>query len=96
MQPHTEPCPMCGKNQNDYERMIEEREEHKKRLLAFLAGRRSIEKFSSRENDIFDAYYDHDIRDFQQIADNYGISYQAVSKYYERAMEKLILLDFEI
>ncbi len=31
MQPHTEPCPMCGKNEDEYERKREERKIKKKR-----------------------------------------------------------------
>ena len=49
MQPHTEPCPMCGKNEDEYERKREERETKKKEMKAFIIGRRSVTLFSRRE-----------------------------------------------
>ena len=96
MQPHTEPCPMCGKNEDEYERKREEREIKKKEMIAFIVGRRSVTLFSKRENEIFDAIYYLGIRDLQQVADNYGITYQAVQNYHDRAIDKLIDLDFEL
>ena len=96
MQPHTEPSPMCGKNEDEYERKRKERETKKKEITAFIVGRRSVTLFSKRENEIFDAIYYLGIRDLQQVADNYGISYQAVQNYHDRAIDKLIDLDFEL
>ena len=96
MQPHTEPCPMCGKTEDEYERKRKERETKKKEITAFIVGRRSVTLFSKRENEIFDAIYYLGIRDLQQVADNYGITYQAVQNYHDRAIDKLIDLDFEL
>tara|TARA_R100001086_G_C11749191_1_gene234810 strand:+ start:459 stop:722 length:264 start_codon:yes stop_codon:yes gene_type:complete len=87
---------MCGKSEDEYERKKIEIETRKKEMIAFVAGRRSVHKFSRRENEIFDAFYDLGIRDLQQIADNFNISRSAVEKYYDRAMDKLILMDFEL
>ena len=96
MQPHTEPCPMCGKNEDEYERKMKERETKKKEITAFIVGRRSVTLFSKRENEIFDAFFYLGIKDFKQIAYNYGISVSSVETYYDRAMEKLLDLDFEL
>ena len=96
MQPHTKPCEMCGKNEDEYERMLTEKEIKKREMIAFLVGRRSVHYFSKRENEIFDAFYDLGIRDLQQIADNYNITYQSVQKYYDRAIDKLIGMEFEL
>ena len=96
MRPHTKPCEMCGKSEDEYERKKIEIETRKKEMIAFVTGRRSVHKFSRRENEIFDAFYDLGIRDLQQIADNFNISRSAVEKYYDRAMDKLILMDFEL
>jgi len=96
MQPHTKPCEMCGKSEDEYERQKLERETKKKEMIAFIIGRRSVHKFSKRENEIFDAYFDLGIRDFQQIADNFGIKAYSVETYYVRAMDKLLDMDFEL
>jgi F0F1-type ATP synthase gamma subunit len=87
---------MCGKSEDEYERQKSEREIKKKEMIAFIIGRRSVQKFSKRENEIFDAYFDLGIRDFQQIADNYGIKAYSVETYYDRAMDKLLDMDFEL
>ena len=42
------------------------------------------------------AYYDLGIRDFQQIADNFGIKAYSVETYYDRAMDKLLEMEFEL
>jgi len=96
MQPHTKPCEMCGKSEDEYERQKLEREIKKKEMISFIIGRRSVQKFSKRENEIFDAYFDLGIRDFQKIADNYGIKAYSVETYYDRAMDKLLDMDFEL
>ena len=96
MKPHTEPCPMCGKFENNYERQKLDREIKKREMKAFVIGRRSVHKFSKRENEVFDAFYDLSIRDFKQIADNFGINVSSVEKYYDRAMDKLIAMNFEL
>ena len=96
MQPHTKPCEMCGKSEDEYERQKLERETKKKEMIAFIIGRRSVQKFSKRENEIFDAYFDLGIRDFQKIADNFGIKAYSVETYYDRAMDKLLDMDFEL
>lgn len=96
MRPHIKPCPMCGKSNDSCERKIQEARNNEIRMIAFLAGRRSVYKFSRRENEIIDAFYDLGIRDFKKIADNFGISSSSVEKYYDRAMDKLMIMDFEI
>jgi len=96
MKPHTKPCEMCGKQEDEYERKRTEREIKKREMIAFVVGRRSVHKFSKRENEIFDAYFDLGIRDFQQIADNFGIKAYSVETYYDRAMDKLLEMDFEL
>ena len=96
MKPHTKPCEMCGKQEDEYERKRTEREIKKREIIAFVVGRRSVHKFSKRENEIFDAYFDLGIRDFQQIADNFGIKAYSVETYYDRAMDKLLEMDFEL
>tara|TARA_R100000742_G_C4267474_1_gene85674 strand:+ start:662 stop:925 length:264 start_codon:yes stop_codon:yes gene_type:complete len=87
---------MCGKSEDEYERQKLEREIKKKEMIAFIIGRRSVQKFSKRENEIFDAYFDLGIRDFQKIADNFGIKAYSVETYYDRAMDKLLNMDFEL
>ncbi len=94
--PHTRPCELCGKSEDEYERQRQERELKKKELIAFIIGRRSVRQFSTRENEVFDAYFDLGIRDFQQIADNFGIKAYSVETYYDRAMDKLLGMDFEL
>jgi DNA-binding NarL/FixJ family response regulator len=94
--PHIESCPMCGKTESEYERQKLDREIKKRELTAFIIGRRSVNKFSRRENEIFDAFYDLGLRDFKVIADNEGISISSVETYYDRAMDKLIGMDFEL
>lgn len=96
MRPHIKSCEMCGKQENEYERMKSEREMKKQQMIAFLVGRRSVHNFSKRENEVFDAYYDLGIRDFQQIADNFGIKAYSVETYYDRAMDKLLEMEFEL
>jgi len=96
MQPHTEPCPMCGKTEDEYERKRNERESKRKEMIAFIVGRKSVNIFSKRENEVFDAIYYLGIKDLYQVADNFDISYQAVQMYHDRAIDKLIDLDFEL
>ena len=67
--PHIESCPMCGKTESEYERQKLDREIKKRELTAFIIGRRSVNKFSRRENEIFDAFYDLGLRDFKVIDD---------------------------
>ena len=96
MQPHTEPCEMCGKTHSEYERRREREKINAIKIKAFVIGRRSVRKLSSRENDIIDAFYDLDIRDLSIIADHHGISRSACNTYYDRAMDKLMDMDFEL
>jgi DNA-binding NarL/FixJ family response regulator len=86
------PCPMCGKGEDLYLDQINKKEHQKELMEAFLAGRKSERKFSKRENEIFDAYYNLEIYDFKQIAYNFNISESAAKTYLDRAMEKLTLL----
>ena len=63
-----QPCPMCGKGEDLYLDQINKKERQNELMEAFLAGRKSEQKFSKRENEIFDAYYNLEIHDFKQIA----------------------------
>ena len=83
-----EPCPMCGRAEDLHLDQIRIRERQNELMQAFLAGRRSERKFSRRENEVFDAFYDLEIRDFKKIAYNFSISAATVRTYYDRAMEK--------
>tara|TARA_R110000765_G_C18602418_1_gene569324 strand:+ start:207 stop:491 length:285 start_codon:yes stop_codon:yes gene_type:complete len=87
-----EPCPMCGRAEDLYLDQINKKEHQNELMQAFLAGRKSERKFSRRENEIFDAYYDLDIQDYDKLAYNFSISKQAVRIYLDRAMEKLTIL----
>ena len=86
------PCPMCGRIEDLYLDIIKDKEHQKELIQAFLAGRKSERKFSRRENEIFDAFYDLEIQDFDQIAYNFNISESSVVTYYNRAMDKLTVL----
>jgi FixJ family two-component response regulator len=90
-----EPCPMCGRAEDLHLDQIKKRERQNELMQAFLAGRKSERKFSRRENEVFDAFYDLEIQDFEIIAFNFRISKYTVEKYYDRAMEKFqaMLLD---
>jgi len=83
-----EPCPMCGRAEDLHLDQIKKRERQNELMQAFLAGRKSERKFSRRENEVFDAYYDLEIQDYKQIAYNFSISEATVITYYNRAMEK--------
>ena len=79
---------MCGKEEDLYQDQLKKKERQNELMQAFLAGRRSERKFSKRENEIFDAYYDLEIQDLNQIAYDFNISKATVRTYYNRAMEK--------
>ena len=79
---------MCGRAEDLHLDQIKKRERQNELMQAFLAGRKSERKFSRRENEIFDAYYDLDIQDYDKLAYNFSISKQAVRIYLDRAMEK--------
>ena len=83
---------MCGRAEDLYLDQINKKEHQDELMQAFLAGRKSERKFSRRENEIFDAYYDLDIQDYDKLAYNFSISKQAVRIYLDRAMEKLTIL----
>ena len=83
---------MCGRAEDLYLDQINKKEHQNELMQAFLAGRKSERKFSRRENEIFDAYYDLDIQDYDKLAYNFSISKQAVRIYLDRAMEKLTIL----
>ena len=83
---------MCGRAEDLYLDQINKKEHQNELMQAFLAGRKSERKFSRRENEIFDAYYDLDIQDYDKLAHNFSISKQAVRIYLDRAMEKLTIL----
>ena len=95
MKPHIKPCPMCGDQKNKLEKMQKEREQKERELKSFLIGRRSVDKFSRRENEIFDSHFDLGLS-FKEIARNEGIDYHSVVKFYDRAIDKLFVMDFEI
>ena len=80
---------MCGKGEDLYLDQINKKERQNELMEAFLAGRKSERKFSKRENEIFDAYYNLEIHDFKQIAYNFSISEHAARNYLDRAMEKM-------
>ena len=86
---------MCGRAEDLHLDQIKKRERQNELMQAFLAGRKSERKFSRRENEVFDAFYDLEIQDFEIIAFNFRISKYTVEKYYVRAMEKFqaMLLD---
>jgi len=96
MESHTKPCEMCGKSESEYERRREREKINTIKIKAFVIGRRSVRKFSSRENDVIDAFYDLGINDLTTIADHHNISRSACEVYYDRAMDKLMDMDFEI
>ena len=83
---------MCGRAEDLHLDQINKKEHQNELMQAFLAGRKSERKFSRRENEIFDAYYDLDIQDYDKLAYNFSISKQAVRIYLDRAMEKLTIL----
>ena len=83
---------MCGRAEDLYLDQINKKQHQNELMQAFLAGRKSERKFSRRENEIFDAYYDLDIQDYDKLAYNFSISKQAVRIYLDRAMEKLTIL----
>ena len=87
-----QPCPMCGEMKEDYQDQIKRKEWECEMMKAFVAGRRSWQKFSRRENEVFDAFYDLGIKDFKHIAQNFGIKRSSVETYYDRAMEKMVYI----
>ena len=76
-----EPCPMCGRAEDLHLDQIRKRERQNELMQAFLAGRKSERKFSRRENEVLDAFYDLEIQDFEIIAFNFRISKDTVEKY---------------
>ena len=92
----SEPCPLCGKEEGSGESQRKEKEQALKHLKAFLCGRESILKLSKRENQVIDCFYKNDINDFKIIAKILRISSSTVETYYDRAMDKIINLDFEL
>ena len=79
---------MCGRAEDLYLDQINKKEHQNELMQAFLAGRRSERKFSKRENEVFDAFYDLEIQNFKKLAYNFSISEATVITYYNRAMEK--------
>lgn len=92
----TEPCPLCGKDETSYERTLADKKEQENYMKAFMAGRKSIELLSKRENQIFDYFFREGIRDFKKIAMLLSIKPYTVETFYDRAMNKILTLEFEI
>ena len=83
------PCPMCGHHEDEHIDRINQKEREQRNLKSFIAGRRSWVELSRRENDVFDAFYDLGMTDFNDIALNFEITAQSARKYYDRAMDKI-------
>jgi len=83
------PCPMCGHHEDEHIDRINQKEREQRNLKSFIAGRRSWQRLSRRENDVFDAFYDLGMTDFNDIALNFEITAQSARKYYDRAMDKI-------
>ena len=86
------PCPICGEEKTKYERELERKTKQNELIEVFKAGRRSVKKFSTRENEVFDSFYELGMTDFRDIARNYGIEKHTVETYYDRMMDKLCCL----
>ena len=83
-----EPCPMCGNIKYEYQEQLEQKQWENDMMTAFLVGRKSSRLFSRRENEVFDAFYCLEIRDFGEVAKILCIAPHTVEVYYDRAMEK--------
>ena len=81
---------MCGEYETEYEKEITRREKQRELMSVFIAGRRSVKKFSTRENEIFDSFYERGMTNLKDIAKNYGIAQSSVETYYDRMMDKLV------
>ena len=96
MEQKTEPCPLCGKEKDSWESKIKEKEQEGKHLKAFIAGRESINILSNRENEVINCFFNKRMNDFRMIARLLGVSPSAIETYYDRAMDKLIEMDFKL
>ena len=92
----TKPCPLCGKEEDSWESKIKEKEQEGKHLKAFIAGRESINILSNRENEVINCFFNKRMNDFRMIARLLGVSPSAIETYYDRAMDKLIEMDFKL
>ena len=82
-------CEMCGKEDKTQEEIeIELREEANKDAISFKVGRESVRILSTRENEIIDSVIGLGMS-FEETAENYGISYDAVKMAWYRAMVKI-------
>jgi DNA-directed RNA polymerase specialized sigma subunit len=96
MEQKTEPCPLCGKEEDSWENKIKEKEQQEKHLRAFIAGRESLDILSKRENEVIDCFFNKGMNDFRMIATLLRVSPSAIETYYDRAMDKLMNMDFEL
>jgi DNA-directed RNA polymerase specialized sigma subunit len=96
MEQKTEPCPLCGKEEDSWESKIKEKKQEEKHLKAFIAGRKSIKVLSKRENQVIDCFFYKGMNDFRMIATLLKVSPSAIETYYDRAMDKLMDMDFEL
>ena len=96
MEQKTEPCPLCGKEEDSWENKIKEKEQEEKYFKAFLAGRESVFALSKRENEVIDCVFTKGMNDFRMIATLLRVSPSAIETYYDRAMDKLMNMDFEL
>ena len=72
------------------------KEQQEKHLRAFIAGRESIDILSKRENEVIDCFFNKGMNDFRMIATLLKVSPSAIETYYDRAMDKLMNMDFEL
>ena len=85
-EPSHEPCPMCGKS--DQEELEKIREIARNRLLGILVGREHRKKLSSMKNDIFDCYLIENMTQ-NQIAESLGTTQPNVSQHLDDVLELL-------
>jgi len=82
------PCPMCGKIKTKEEEEQENREYASSMSEAFARGRKSVDKLSTRENEILDCIIDLGMS-FDQAAENFGINKKTIYHHWENAIEKV-------
>ena len=94
IEPSVDPCPMCGHTEGYFDEVSEEARKMNDRVFYFKLGRKSINTFSKRENEIFD------IRGltnpetssrytWKEIGENLGIHRETARTHYMRAMDKV-------
>ena len=87
-----EPCPMCNRYDDDEKEQIELKELESEKMNLLLTGILFASKATDRQKEVFMAHYYMDRQTYVEIADDYGISKQAVADAIDRATSKIAII----